>query len=175
MRSATFARVLLALALVLGVAAGCSRTKQATTLDTDGTERAIDKVIGSRIEPDVKEVRCPADIARGKGRSFSCRALLEGTGGEVRLRVRQVDADGTLDVDLLDAVVDRKAVATDLRRQLVKRFLRTFTVDCGTEAISVVAPGSTFTCSAKDPAGKRTITVTVTDAAGTVSYDIAEK
>lgn len=157
------------------VAAGCSRTEKAQTLDTPGTERVIDKVIGSRILPPVSEVRCPTDVERGVGKVFSCQAVLDGGNGEVRLRVRQTDDQGKLDVELLDAVVDHTKVATDLHRTLVKQFHREFSVDCGTDTIVVTKPKATFTCTAKDSAATRTVTVTVTDAAGTTSYAIAPK
>ncbi|CAN5669348.1 hypothetical protein BH10ACT1_BH10ACT1_22030 [soil metagenome] len=162
--------------LLVGILAvtgsACSRTKPASTLDTTATERAIDKVIGSRIEPAVREVRCPSEIARGPGKRFGCRAVLE-DGDEVRLSVRQIGDHDRLDVALLDAVIDRPAVAVDLRRMLVTTFERAFTVDCGDDVAVVARPRSTFTCSAKDPAGKRTVTVTVVDASGTVTYDVS--
>lgn len=171
------ARAVVAAALLIGagVGPGCGRSSQPTTLDTPATERAIDRAIGGRIETDVREVRCPEEIERGAGRRFTCRAVLAGGQGQVRLRVRQQPRGTDLDVDLLDAVLDRTAVADDLRRQLVKVFLRRFTVDCGDDKVDVVAPKSTFTCRAEDPNGARTVTVTVVDAAGTVSYDVARK
>ncbi|HEX2575829.1 MAG TPA: DUF4333 domain-containing protein [Aquihabitans sp.] len=161
----------LAAGLALAVAgASCSET--ADTLDRAGTERAVERVVGGRIGPDVDRVRCPQEIPRGRGRRFSCRAVLADEVGDVRLRVRQADDDGRLEVELLDAVVDRRDVADDLRRTLVSTYLREFTVDCGDPGPRVVAPGTTFTCDAADPAGEREVEVTVTDAAGTLSYDV---
>ncbi|MCU1499727.1 MAG: hypothetical protein JWM47_3680 [Acidimicrobiales bacterium] len=172
-RGRTIVTMLATAVVLLAVGPGCGRDEGPPTLDTSATERAIEKVIGGRIEPDVREVRCPDDIDRGEGRRFTCRAVLAGGHGEVRLRVRQTERDTNLDVDLLDAVIDRTAVADDLRRMLVKTFLRRFTVDCGDAEVDVAAPDSTFTCQAEDPAGSRKVTVTVVDAAGTLTYDIA--
>lgn len=149
-------------------AAACSQP--VGTLDRAATERAVEKVIGGRLD-DVERIRCPDEIARGAGKQFRCDAVLEGDSLEVRLRVRQVDADASLEVQLLDAAIDRTEVAEDLRRSLVTAFERAFTVDCG-EGVTVSAPGSTFSCTAEDPDGTRQVAVTVTDPAGTLSYDV---
>lgn len=162
----------LAVTLVLGAATGCGRDDGPSHLDTAATEQAVEKAVDRRLETDVTRVRCPDEIVRGAGRRVACQAILAKGQGQVRLRVRQSGTDTELDIELLDAVIDRKAVADDLRRQLVDRFHRRFTVDCGSARVDVVAPRSTFTCKAEDPAGRRTVTVTVVDAAGTVRYDV---
>ena len=156
---------------LLGLA-GCS--EPSNTLDPAVSERAVDKVIGGRIGPPVAEVRCPKEITKGTGKRFSCRAVLEDDAGSVRLRVRQVDADGRLRVDLLDAVLDADDVAGDVTRALVRTYRRQFTVDCGEEGPRVVAPDTTFTCDAEDSAGRRQVVVTVVDAAGTLRYDVGD-
>lgn len=164
-------------ALVAGalVAGGCS--DPASTLDREGTERAVRRVVGGRIEARVRDVRCPATIPRGAGEQVTCLAVLAGDIGEVRLRVEQADDDGTVEVALLDAVVDPADVADDLRAALVRTFARGFTVTCGDPGPTVVRPGATFTCEADDEtddrgAGTRRVTVTVADSAGTLRYDV---
>lgn len=165
--------VLAVVLAAMGVAAGCA--EDADALDRAATERAVERVIGGRIDPVVDRVRCPAEIERGEGERVTCRALLADGGQEVRLRVSQVDEDGRLDVALLDAVLDPADVATDLRRTLVSSFRREFEVDCGDGGPLVAAPDDTFTCTARDPDGEREVTVTVTDAAGTLAYDVGER
>ncbi len=171
------ARVVAALVVGALLAGGCS--DPASTLDREGTERAVRRVVGGRIEARVRDVRCPADIARGAGERVTCVALLAGDTGEVRLRVEQADDDGTLEVALLDAVVDPADVADDLRAALVRTFERGFTVTCGDPGPTVVRPGATFTCEAVDEtddrgAGTRRVTVTVTDPAGTLRYGVGD-
>lgn len=171
-RRAASALVAMVGLLLLLAQTGCS--EPSTTLDSAATERAVRKAVGDRIEAPVSEVRCPRDIARGLGKRFSCRAVLEGDAGEVRLRVRQVDAGGMLQAELLDAVIDNDEVADDLRSSLVRTYLRGFTVDCGDGGPRVVALVTPFTCDAKDSSGSRTVEVTVVDAAGTLRYDVGD-
>ena len=133
------ASALVGMGALAGLLAVASCSEPSTTLDSAATERAVRKAVGDRIGAPVSEVRCPRDIARGLGKRFSCRAVLEGDAGEVRLRVRQIDADGRLRVELLDAVIDNDEVADDLRSSLVRRYLRGFTVDCGKGGPRVVA------------------------------------
>lgn len=168
-RRRTMGALVMAAALIATVA-GCSQSE--ATLDRAATERAVAKVIGGRIGPRVARVRCPDDIARKKGAVVTCRAVLAGDLGDVRLQVTQTDDDADLAVDLLDAVLERDAVAEDLRRSLVKEYRRTFTVECDTAEVTVIASEGTFTCTAEDATTRRTVTVIVTDASGTLSYDI---
>lgn len=164
------ARALGAALVVLGASA-CS--EEATTLDRSATERAVERVLGGRVDADVADVRCPAEIERGVGRRFRCEASLDDDdAGRLRLRVRQVDDDGALAIELLDAVVDPQDVATDLTRSLVEELGRSFTVDCGAAGPLVVAPGHVLTCSVADATSEREVAVTVTDAAGTLAYDV---
>lgn len=168
------ASTLVGMGALAGLLAVASCSEPATTLDSAASERAVKTAVGDQIDVPVSEVRCPRDIARGLGKRFSCRAVLEGDAGEVRLRVRQIDADGRLQVELRDAVIDNDEVADDLRSSLVRRYLRGFTVDCGKGGPRVVALVTPFTCDAKDSAGSRTVEVTVVDAAGTLRYDIGD-
>lgn len=160
-----------ACAVAVALVAGCARTP---TLDRAGTERAIEKVIGGRITQPVETVTCPAHLRKGEGEVATCRAVLADGVGTVRLRVRQTDGDAHLDVELIDAVIDRTAAATALHRELVAAYARTFTVDCGAGPI-VVAPGKAFECSASDGTTTRTVQATVTDAAGTVTFDLGKE
>ncbi len=160
----------LAILAVALLVVGC--TQEAGTLDRAATERAVKKVVGARITPPITTIRCPDDIPRGEDEPVVCRAILAGGSGEVRLRVTQTGAADQVNVALLDAVLDRDDVAEDLRQTLVETYLRTFEVDCGKPVITVLAPDETFACNAKDATETREITVTVTDPAGTLLYDI---
>lgn len=176
--------VALALAVV-----GCGK-EAAKTLDADATQRAVGKVVASRVEPEVVETRCPGEIALEEGGTFDCTLTLAETlgpkagtgstgstdpaGSEATLRVRvtQLDDEGRLGVVLRDAVLTVADVAADLKARLKATFKRSFQVSCGDVVHRVVPPKGTFTCRARDKGGPRTVTVTVADAAGTLRYDV---
>lgn len=166
---------LVAVALVAGFAAATvlgACTRDADTLDTTATERAVARSIGRRVTVDVEEIRCPSVIPRGEGRSVTCTAVLVDGLGTLRLRVTQRGQGQALDVELRDAVVDPADVARQLHEALVARYGRSFTVDCGPAGPAVRAPQATVRCKADDGATGRTITATVVDAAGTLSFDL---
>lgn len=144
------------------------------TLDVPATEAAVAEVVAAGVAPGVDGVRCPEEIERTADTTVTCRADLADGAGELRLEVRVLDDDGTLDVEPLDAVVDRDRVATELRDELAATYERDFTVDCGDDGVEVVAPGGTVTCRATDDDGTRDVTVTVADAAGTLRFDVGE-
>lgn len=163
------AQLVVSAIVALAVLAGCSQP--AETLERAGTQRAVSRVITGRVDGAVPTTSCPRDIARGKGRTVTCTVTLKGTEGTVRTRVRQVDGDGTLAVSVLDAVVANSRVTTELKAQLKARFARAFQADCG-QGLRIVAPGETFRCRARDAGGRRTVTVTVTDPAGTLRFRV---
>jgi hypothetical protein len=186
--------MVLAVVAVSGLLAACSSDDE--TLDVAATEDAVADVVVARLGPEVDEVRCPEEIERAAGAVIECRAVLADERGEVRLRVRQADGDGALDVEELDAVIDRDAVATDLRGRLTDTHERDFLVDCadrgdgddrddvddgdgdgddGDGRVEVVAPGSVITCEATDEFGDREVTVTVIDPAGTLRYQVGDE
>jgi hypothetical protein len=77
-----------------------------------------------------------------------------------------------LDVDLVDAALDRAVVTTQLEEALVAEYARTFAVDCGGTGVVVAEVGATLTCTATDDDGRRQVTATVEDAGGTLSFDV---
>ncbi len=162
----------LALAVAVGLAA-CG-SDEATTLDAAATEDAVAEVVAEGLEVEVDDVTCPDDIERSAGTTVRCRATLADEVGDVRIEVRQADDEGTLDVEVLDAVIDRAAVVDQLVDQLTATYERDFTIDCGDGGLEVVAPDSSFLCAAADADGARDVTVTVTDAAGTLRFEVAD-
>ena len=112
------------------------------------------------------------DLKREQGGTFTCTVTLK-QAGTLPVDVRQTDGDGTLDVTPTAAVVTKERIAKELSASLKKRFGRSFEVRCSGDPVAVRAPGSTSTCSAKDATSKRGVTVTVTDAAGTLDFAVA--
>jgi len=161
--------VLVVWALV-GVASGCAN--DADTLDTASTATQVQQVIGGRIDPDVDHVSCPKEIPRGDGKSFTCTAVLAKGLGRVRLRVTEANDGEALKIGLLDAVIDRADAAQHLHRSLVETYHRGFTVNCGAAGPVVMAPGTTFPCTAKDATSTRKVVATVADPTGTLRFDV---
>jgi hypothetical protein len=155
--------------LALSVVAACG-SEEAKTLDRPATETAIGNVVADRAGARVRNTACPREIPRGKGERIDCTVTLVKLGA-VRVRVRQVDDEGRLDVVLRDAIVDDADVTKALKTQLKASFARSFQADCGSGR-RIVAPGRSFRCKARDRNGRRVVLVTVEDAAGTLSFRV---
>ena len=141
--------------------------------DFDGAD-VEDRLAGSlaeRWDRPVDEVSCPDRPAARSGSTFRCTATVDGVDGRLRVEVA-VGADDRLDVVPLDALVDRAAVAAEIRRLLVQRHGRPFEATCGEGSI-VVEPGGTVACAVVDGDEEPTVTVTVTDAAGTLEVAVS--
>lgn len=155
--------------VVLLVLGACSST--AKTLDGPATERAVGRAVAAKVEPAVAATTCPAELPRGKGEEFTCKVELGGKAGTMRVRVSQLDDQGKLSVEPLDAVVSGEATAATLKAKLRTQFKRSFQVTCGT-GWKVRSPGDTFPCRARDKTSRRSVDVTVEDAAGTLSFQV---
>jgi hypothetical protein len=162
----------LVVAVVLGLAA-CGGD-DAAALDREATEDAIAEVVADGLGVQVDAVVCPDDVERTAGATAACRGVLADDVGDVRIEVRRADEEGTLGVEVLDAVIDRVDVARQLDEELAATYERDFTVDCGGDGPDVVAPDTSFACVATDADGAREVTVTVTDQAGTLRFEVAD-
>jgi hypothetical protein len=160
--------VALLAAVALATLVGCS---SAPTLDAAGTERAVGRAVAAKVDPVVSETRCPDDLERADGGTFTCTIVLKGV-GELPVDVRQVDDQGTIDVTPTAAVVAKARIVSELTSSLRDQFDRSFTVRCSGKATQIRTPSSTSTCSARDDTSKREIVVTVTDAAGSLAFKV---
>lgn len=149
-------------------------TKAADTLDTAATEAAVLRVVEPRLDVEVDEVRCPSPIARNDGDAITCRVVLADEGGSARVRVTPRRDGDEVEVELVDAVVDRAQVGRELHQALVGEYERSFTVDCGAEEVVVAEPGTTISCTATDAAGRRRVTAEVVDGSGSLSFDLGD-
>lgn len=166
-------RRLLVPVLVAGgllVLAACSSDP---TLDQSATERAVGKAVAADVDPKVTATRCPEDLDREEGGRFECTVQLQGA-GTLPVTVTQVDGDGKLRVVPGAAIVTQERVAAELKAALKDEFDRNFQVACDLDAVAVREPGSTATCTARDSTSRRTVTVKVTDAAGTLDFTIGK-
>jgi len=165
-------RGLLLLAVASGLVASTGCSDEAGTLDQAATERAVGRAVAAEVEPNVTATRCPDELLEEVGGRFTCTVTLKGA-GDLPVDVRQADDEGTLDVTPAAAVVTTNRIVSELTKALETQFKRTFTVRCSGDPVQVRKPSSSSTCSAKDKTSRREITVTVTDAAGTLDFVVA--
>ena len=154
------------------VLAACS--DEASTLDRSATQDAVGEAVAADVEPKVTATRCPDPIEREQGATFTCTVTLQGA-GKLPVTVTQVDADGALEVQPTAAVVTRERIASELKASLKGQFERSFQVNCDdTDEVAVREPDSTSTCIARDASSRRSVTVTVTDASGTLAFAVGK-
>jgi hypothetical protein len=155
----------------LALLIGCS--DEPPLLDRSETEAAVSDTVSEVLAPEVATVSCPAEVERIEGGRFECTVGLVAL-GPVRVTVRQLDDDGRLEVEVLDAVLADAAVALQLQAELQREFGREFATECGDARYRVWSPGDTFVCRADDGDGPRSVDVTVLDPAGTLSFEVLE-
>lgn len=163
------AAAVLVLALAVAVLAACS--DEADTLDPAKTQQAVGDAVAKQVEPKVTATRCTGSLEREAGATFRCTVTLQGA-GKLPVTVQQVDEDGTLEVEPDAAVVAQERIVTELKASLKERFGRNFQVKCDGPEVEVREPDSTSTCIARDASSRREVTITVTDAAGTLAFDV---
>ena len=115
-----------------------------------------------------------AELVVEAGETTACEADL-GEAGSMAVEVRVVDREGGLAVRPRAAVIDRAEAAEDLKALLRSRFERSFQADCGEAGPEVIEPEETFVCRARDADGRRSVRVTVTDVAGTLSFEVLDE
>lgn len=161
-----------AVALVVALAAGCSR--DADALEQGSVEHKVARAVADVVSPPIAEVRCPSKIPLGTGVEVTCKVVLADPSGTLPVKVVQRDAVGNLDVVPQRAVLSARQVADSLRVSLRKRFGRSFEVDCGKEAAKVREPGQQLLCRANDKTSQRSVVVTITDQRGSLSFEVVD-
>jgi len=163
------ASAVLVAGLTLLAASGCSRTAR---LDMAKARLEITRSLTSTFDLPVTDTRCPDKAEVKAGASFRCQVRIADQ--PLTVRVVQRDDEGNLRVVPTAAVLVLAKVRTDLMAtlaaQLKKKGVR---VDCGTARVKVAPPGSTFTCKVSDGRTRKTVTVRVRDAAGSLTYTLS--
>lgn len=172
MRVQTAVARLLAFAAVASLVALTACSDQPDTLDRAATEGAVGRAVAADVAPSVTATRCPSERPREVGGTFTCKVTLEAD-KVLPVDVRQVDAKGALDVTPAAAVVFTERIVKELTAALKKEFGRSFTVRCDGETFEIRPPDSRSACRARDKTSSRKVTVTVTDAAGTLAFAVA--
>jgi hypothetical protein len=156
--------------VVLLVGCACSSPE---TIDADAAERDIRDYVRDSFDVRVTSVSCPGSVEVAQGRTFGCTARIDRARSALKVTVRQRDDEGSLDVMPASAVLVANAVEADIARELADRFARDdVTVTCPGADVRVAAPGATFTCTALDGPDRKTVTVTVRDPTGSVTYHL---
>jgi len=158
-----------AVVAAIGVLGGCG--SGAGTLDQAATETAVGDAVAGDLGVDVVATACPRDVAATRGERFSCSVDL-GEMGDLPVSVRVTDDDAALRVVPDAAVLADAEIARQLKAALKAEFDRSFQVDCGDGGPQVRLPDDTFVCRARDKTSRRSVEVTVTDAAGTLSFEV---
>lgn len=171
-------RVVVVLVAVVGLAvAGLALAGGASFRVTLGAETIDSQRLATMSEQDlteqgvpVEDVTCPEREIR-QGDVFHCTARIDGQ--ELQIEATQRDAEGTVDLQQLQAVLNMEMaerVGADVLGREIGTSLR---LDCGTGAWLVKSPGDTFECAATTSDGERgTVVVTVEDVEGNVRFDV---
>jgi hypothetical protein len=163
---------LLALAALSAVAlGGCSTT---TTLDRDKLHAFIENDLIDDEAVEVTDADCPEVEDPEVGQTFECTAQVEGQ--DVRIGVTVTDAEeGIVDIESLDAILVMSVLESGIADDLTEQLGFDVTIECSDEDYLVAEVASVLTCEASDGAGETAaVDVTVTDAAGNVTFEIVE-
>jgi uncharacterized protein (UPF0212 family) len=159
-------------ALLVGALVGLSAcTSGPDQLDVARVRRAVDT--RARLDyPGVPlgQTRCPKAVDKRRGGSFVCTVPV----GSLKLRVRvaQRDANGHIQLAAQQAVIQK----TSAEQFVAQHASISAVVNCGTQAVLVLAPGARFPCSVSFTDGTmQTVSVRVVDTAGTVVIEAPAK
>lgn len=172
------ARPLVALAIVATTLAGSwlmPTAAHAANLDVGKLKKALIKLASDDYAPaKAGDPLCPSKVKQQSGLTFTCTIPVGGK--SLTYEITQKDGKGKVHIEPTKAVISRaKAVAT-LKDRLTKGNPKAtaISVDCGKEAILILAPAATFTCTGTvtDAEGTHsgTITVKVDDVQGNVTF-----
>ena len=166
------ALLVVAVLVLVAAATGCSRDPE--RLDTGTAEQQISQAVAKTVAPPVVDVRCPQHIPLGPDRRFHCDVVLGDPSGTLPVTAIQRDDAGTIEVVPDRPVLSDHQIAEALRVQLRQQFHRSFQTDCGKAASKVRRPGEQLICRARDQMTRRSVVVTIEDAAGTLSFQIVD-
>jgi hypothetical protein len=114
--------------------------------------------------------RCPKQVEKRRGTTFVCTVPVGDQ--TLRVRVAQRDAAGHLQLEAQEAVIQKPTV----ERFVAQHASISATVNCGTRAVLVLAPGARVPCSVSFVDGTmQTVSVRVVDTAGTVVIEAPAK
>ena len=171
-------RPLAALAMVATTLAGSwllPTAAHAANLDVGKLKKSLIKLASNDYAPaKAGEPLCPAKVKQQTGLTFTCTIPVGGK--SLTYEITQKDAKGNVHIEPTKAVISRAKAVVTLKDRLSKGNPKatTISVDCGKEAILILAPAATFTCTGTvtdaDGTHSGTITVKVDDVQGNVTF-----
>lgn len=132
--------------------------------------REIDRLLTAAYDLEVTTVRCPEQVDVEAAATFSCTVRIAAR--SLRVNASQVDTEGNLRVKPAAAVLVMDEVRADLVATLAGKLDQPAEVDCGEDAVKVVAPRATFECTADDGGDRKTVRVRVRDVNGSLTYTL---
>lgn len=120
-------------------------------VDTREVERALlaDFVPVEGVVADAAD--CPNQADRGAGGSFVCTVEIDGQ--ELRVRVVQVDDDGTVRFEQTQTVLDAAQVADEVAGDVGRELGQLVTATCGASALIVIDDEGVVECDVVDENG----------------------
>lgn len=152
---------------------GCNAGGAARTLGSDSLVDALTDDVVAHYGAEAQDVQCPTGLAVKEGSTFECTVAVDG--GTVTYRITQVDGDGQLAFEPLQAVLDPARPAARIAIHYVEVIGKSVDVFCGQRelAVRVVEVGGTFVCRVADRQGREDgVVVTVNDLEGSFSFEV---
>lgn len=173
--SSTAAAIVVATAFAIAATMLAPTAAHAANLDLGKLRKMIVKLASDDYKPaKAGEPLCPSKVKQQAGLTFTCTIPVGGK--SLTYEVTQKDGKGNVRIMPTKAVISRaKAVAT-LKDRLAKGNPEAISiaVDCGKEALLILAPAATFRCAVTvvNPEGTETgsISVKVDDVRGNVTF-----
>ena len=159
--------------IVLAFLAGCSFNASCGSQNLD-TKKAEEELAAS-IEKLAKmpaKVTCPSPVKLKKDDVFDCTVTLGEAQGT--FRVSQTDDKGNIHFELVEEFLMSQQIEEAIGGMVKEKTGVSPTVSCGPR-VRVSTPGSSFTCTAADAAGKKLdVKVDVKDAQGNVHFSVVD-
>lgn len=156
--------------VLVPLGAGCSAATS-RTINARSAGKQISAQLAARYHATPANVACPSGVPASEGRTFVCRAVLDGQ--KVRLEATVTGPSGTFTVQPVDPILVPSAVAGQLSKLIGARIGAAASVACPGGAVVVVPVHRTLTCSAAIPgATDRPVVVTVVDRRGDFGYQL---
>lgn len=156
-----------ALAASVVLLAGCG---DRPSYDAGAVEDFLAKSQAATFGADLKvgKAHCPADVAVSEGMRLRCTLEVSGAKVPYRVQLRHVHAKKVDATARLDGVVVRSSSVRDFVRGTLPKESKGADVDCG-KGVIVAKVGQSLDCTLVLGAQEKPLTVTVTDAQGTVA------
>lgn len=156
-------------ALLSGCGSG-SPVGPGNTVDAKALSATISAGLAKRFAIPAPQVTCPPGEKNIKGSTFRCATDIDGQALPINAEVRK---DNSVDWQPGSAVIATSKAAEAISAKFTAQLQLPVTATCGSQTLTVVAVGASFTCTASVNDGPRQVTVTAQDLAGNVSFVLA--